>query len=553
MESGTQPINPVSLAEHLLAYGCTELVRLDEKLTVPEQLDYLDLLPRRINETSKLAAVATHQSTALLYVIDAIREAAPGQSSLAGISRQLANRSDPAWLGVVKPGSLEIFPIGFHEGADLQPVKTIEATDPTAPFFFQSLVHGTFEENDKLNGTDYVYQKIFDLLMQTTNAFVPQEGIGKIDALKSFSMAGRALFFRFLIDRGIVRESELSGSEGICPSASGLKDTFSSAEKAACTSAWLDSTFNGDFLPLIDESIAADDRAARERAYLQFYKRVKGQVGNNIFNHLHAILRGWTAVGGSISVELDWGDFDFAHIPVGVLSQVYESFSHRADPRTAKDTSVHYTPRTIASFMVDQAFAAVEEPSQAKVLDSACGAGIFLVLSYRRLVRERWMQEQVRPNTSVIQNILYNQICGFDISESALRLAALALYITAIELNGSPRPPRSLKFPRNLRNEVLFRFSNEKEVNYSTAFLVGSLGSDVPPTFNGAFDIVIGNPPWTRLDEKDENGADDEVKNKEEPKPSATEELNRNFTKIARRVLAARGFGNACSSLRKSG
>src|SRR4051812_176066 len=108
------------LAKRLAAYGCTNIIRLDENLTVPEQLDYLDLLPAWTNETPKLAAEAAHQGTALLYVVDANDHSTPNPSSLADVSRQLANRSDPAWLGVVKPGSLEVFPIGFHEGTTLQ-------------------------------------------------------------------------------------------------------------------------------------------------------------------------------------------------------------------------------------------------------------------------------------------------------------------------------------------------------------------------------------------------------------------------------------------------
>ena len=527
-----------SLAARLASYGCTDIVRLDEKLTTPEQLDYLDLLPTRSNETPILSAVAAHQGTALLYVLDAGNASGPVPSTIGDLSRQLANRSDPAWLGVLRPGSLEIFPIGFHERGGIQPVKTISKDEISAPLFFQSLVHGTFEENSRLKGTDYVYRKIFDLLMQTTDQFVPTEGEGLIDALEVLSMAGRALFFRFLIDRRIVLERELQGPNGICPAATELKDTFSSAEKAARTSAWLDSTFNGDFLPLINESIPSGNLEERERAYFGFYKRIEGLVGRTIFSHLHAILRGWKAVGGGFQQELDWGDFDFAHIPVGVLSQVYESFSHRADPRTARDTSVHYTPRIIANFMVDEAFAAVKTPSTAKVLDSACGAGIFLVLTYRRLVRERWLRDDVRPKTAVIQEILYEQIRGFDISESALRLAALALYITAIELNGTQRPPQSLKFPRNIRGEVLYRFGENDQSGRSTAFLLGSLGDEVPDHFNQSFDIVIGNPPWTRL--RDERPA--ETNQEEASTASQTNDLNNEFTRIGRRILASRGF-----------
>ncbi|MHB1308003.1 MAG: N-6 DNA methylase, partial [Limisphaerales bacterium] len=496
--------DPRPLARRLEAYGCTSVIRLDDKLSAPGQLDYLDLLPKQSNHTPLLTAVAEHQGTALLYIVDASGDVKSDADSLASVRRQLANRSDPAWLGVVRPGSLEIFPIGFDATADSRPVRTIEERSTTAPMFFQSLVHGTFEENHRLRGTDYVFHKIFDLLTRTTNEFVPKEGKGELDALEVLSMAGRALFFRFLIDRDIVRPNELHGRDGICPAANELKDAFSTAEKAAQTSAWLDATFNGDFLPLIDESIPADNREAREAAYLRFFKRTEGLVGKRIFTHLHAILRGWRATGDAVQTELDWGDLDFAHIPVGVLSQVYESFSHRADPLTARDTSVHYTPRTIAGLMVEEAFAATKDKAGAKVLDSSCGAGIFLVLAFRRLVREQWNAGE-RPKTSVIQGILYNQVRGFDISESALRLAALALYITAIELNASPRPPQALKFPRSLRGAVLHRFGGE-EVEGRKAFPLGSLGPEVSPDFNRTFDIVIGNPPWTRLrDYKDED------------------------------------------------
>lgn len=533
MPATSSSTDPRPLAQRLAAYGCMALIPLDEKLSRPEQLGYLDLLPKRSDSVPALSAVAEHQGTALLYLVDACGNAKSDARSLAEVRRQLANRSDPAWLGVVKPGSLEIFPIGFHESADAQPVKIIRVNEPTAPLFFQSLVHGTFEENHRLRGTDYVFRKIFDLLTQTTNEFVPADGKRRLDALEVLSMAGRALFFRFLIDRRIVLESERAD---ICAAAAELKDAFSSALAAAQTSAWLDKTFNGDFLPLINEAIPAENRVARQAEYLRFYQRTQHLVGRRIFDHLQAILRGWRGSGGAFQPELDWGDLDFAHIPVGVLSQVYESFSHRADPRTARDTSVHYTPRTIASLMVNEAFAAVKDKAAAKVLDSSCGAGIFVVLAFRRLVRENWKPGEERPKTKEIQDILYGQVRGFDISESALRLAALGLYITAIELNASPRPPQALKFPRNLRDEVLHRFGNEDAPN-ATAFPLGSLGPEVSPDFNGTFDIVIGNPPWTRLrDEKDE---DEDAKDE---RKSATDALNKEFTEIGRRVLKERGF-----------
>src|SRR6266404_6272954 len=134
-----------------------------------------------------------------------------------------------------------------------------------------------------------------------------------------------------------------------------------------------------------------------------------------------------------------------------------------------------------------------------------------------------------------IQLILYEQLTGFDVSESALRLAALALYITAIEVNGTPRPPKALKFPKTLRNTVLHHFgkaatNSEKK----PGFVIGSLGPEVPPTFNNSFDIVIGNPPWTRLREEELQSTEEKAV-EHSSKKVETDVLNDAFTEIGRR------------------
>ncbi len=525
------------LPERLKAYGCGTVVTLNQPLNSPEQLDYLDLLPRSGTAAAKtklLSAVAEDQGTALLYMIEADEEHQVPPADLAKIQQSLANRSDPAWLAVCSPGSLAIYPIGFRTDRIARPIRTIHANSSDAPLFFQSLVHGTFSDGGSSKGADYVSQEIFRLLTQTTRAFVPQRKLAPLDIL---SMAGRALFFRFLIDRQIIRPEERSE---ICPAAQSgnLKDVFSSAEKAAQTSAWLDETFNGDFLPLIDDTIPANDRPAR---YLQFYREVATKTEGKIFAHLHAILNGWHSAGNGhqTELELDWSDFDFAHIPVGVLSQVYENFSHLVDEQSASATSVHYTPRLIADLMVNQTFGATAAAHRAdsKVLDPACGAGVFLVLAFRRLVGERWQSDGVRPDTRTIQHILYQQLRGFDLSEAALRLAALSLYITAIELNGTQRPPKALKFPANLRERVLFNVAGT--THQSSGFSLGSLGPRAPVDQDGTFDIVIGNPPWTHLREAEPENA---TAAEPQPKRSATAAHNDAFTEIGRRVLRARGF-----------
>lgn len=539
-------MNPssVPLPQRLSTYGCSRLVMLDSDEPTAELVEYLDLLPRRGTGRQPLPvhAVAEHQGTTLLYIVDACNDP-DFLASLPDLQRQLANRSDPAWLGVVGPGSLDIYPIEFRAiNSSPKPVKSIASTDRRAPLFFQSLVHGTFlNGKTKPRESDFVFRRIYDLLTLTSEAFVPTRIMDPLDVL---SVCGRALFFRFLIDRGIVLEGELAE---ICPGATGLKDAFSSAERAASTSAWLDATFNGDFLPLVDESIPSADRIGREQAYREVFENFRARSDEKIFLHLQAILNGWKLLDGTVQMELDWGELNFAHIPIGVLSQVYESFSHLDDPDEARRTSIHYTPRVIARLMVDEVFAAAKAPAKAHVLDPACGAGIFLVLAFRRLVHERWLLDGKRPDTRTIQSILYRQLCGFDLNKPALRLAALGLYITAIELNGTPRPPKLLKFPRNLGGEVLHLFDAKERTTDAFGqpqrpFQLGSLAPHVPRRFEKRFDIVIGNPPWTRLREvKPQSVAKKDGRKKKKTK-TATDLQNEAFTAIGQQALKDRGL-----------
>ncbi len=242
-----------------------------------------------------------------------------------------------------------------------------------------------------------------------------------------------------------------------------------------------------------------------------------------------------------LTFDVDWNDLNFAHIPIGVLSQVYETFSHQWDEAHAEETSVYYTPRSIAKLLVDEAFAGIKDAAEAVVLDPACGAGVFLVLAFRRLVREYWAKNGTRPDTRAIQRILYKQLRGFEVSESALRLSALSLYISAIEVNATQRPPKALKFPHPLRGKVLFNFG-QHENDKVRGFVLGSLGSSVPASFNSSFDIVVTNPPWTRLRATSE---DETLKAEEKKRLDA---LNTDFTNLTRRALTNRGRSDLASN-----
>lgn len=501
----------MSTISQLKAYGvpASRICSLHGEVTA-DSLAYLDLfkLPvstDRSNEAIRPDAAVSSDSGSVLYVVDESRlftETSFNNSRLNNLREKLASRGSHGYLARLRPGELVIMPITLSQ----KKVETIQikADSSDASGFFTALTSGLLPiTGTKRASSDYVFEAMFKLVWSVADRLAKLK-IKRTDVL---SLVGRALFFRFLKDRGIVRESDLAR---ILPGAASLFEAFDSPTNSAATCRWLETTFNGDLLPLSDSSEA-------------FFADIGQRTGKRLFVHLRAIVEGREPVGDDgyqLPLRLDFGDFDFAHVPVGLLSQVYERFAWKWEHTTAKNTSVHYTPRNIAELMVNDAFNGLVDADQARVLDPACGASVFLVLAFRRLYQERWKQSGKRPETKEIREILGTQLVGFDINESAIRLASLSLYLTAIELDPDPSPPESLHF-KPLRDRVLYNFRRSDEANITGA-IAGSLGDDMTKSFNGTFDLVIGNPPWTSL------------KKKETP-------LANTFNNLSKRIILQRG------------
>lgn len=467
--------------EQLRDYGITPSnVRALDDSASPELLDYLDLVEPRRNLTIRLDGVAENLGRPLLFFVNESKLAsdpAKREAELSHLRRTLACRGDRTYLARILPGEIKVVPTSLEERTPDWQVYNAGTSE--ALTFFSRLALGRYDGRGEPRTNDFVFEKMFELLRQSAEALA--HALDKADVL---SLIGRALFFRFLCDRQIVTQGQKTA---IAPEASEIYSSFDTPKNAAATCSWLDSTFNGDFLPLTGNGDVA------------FFEHAELITDGGLFTHLGAIVRGAQHVGAGYQLPLPWAAFDFAHIPVGLLSQVYEAFCRRWDP-TSKETSVHYTPRNIAATLVSEAFDGLQTASEARVLDPACGAGVFLVIAFRRLYRHQWEDNGRRPDTRAIRNILENQLVGFDISDYALRLAALSLYLTAIELDPHPLPPEALRF-KELRNGVLFNHRRHGE-DPAAGPVIGSLGSHLTDQFNAKFDLVIGNPPWKSLEEK---------------------------------------------------
>jgi len=436
----------------------------DGPVNGPNLLPYATLVAARKADPAlaALAGVYEWQSSPLVFLADG--DSLTGDESFRLLRRRLAMRGDAPYLGIVRPGQLTIHRISLDNDPREQTVVPIESIQRSV---FPIL--GNRRPKAASNSRQWITNVLLKLLEKSIGELTTDCGIAEGDAI---SLVGRALFTRFLGDRNLLRGS-------LIPDGSGESATlFDNRDRAQATSRWLDVTFNGDLLPLNDNIF----ESLREKALWT--------LGN--------ILR--RAEGGQLSLKWEekWANLDFAHIPVGVLSQAYENYLRNYSPKKQRKEGSYYTPRIIAHMMVGAAFHALRRDGnahEARILDPAAGAGIFLITAFRQLVAERWRHDQKRPETETLREILYQQITGFDINESALRFAALGLYLMSIELDHDPHPVEKLRFDKKLRGTVLHKFGEDNGTSVSLS--LGSLGSEVGEEHNGRYNLVIGNPPWT--------------------------------------------------------
>ncbi len=422
----------VDIAASLAGYGADPTaLRLLEK-DGPELLPYGTLVAaRRQGETvlRAVGAVYEWQEAPLLFIVDADSpDSLEDEQQLHQIRRLLAMRGDAPYLGVVAPGRLDVYRIALDKHSLRRAKVEMVDSDPTTALARL----GNLRPDAAINQRGWISNVVLNLLTRSITRLIALDGVTHEDAI---SLVGRALFTRFLADRDLLPHDIYA--------ANAPATLFDHRAAAESTSQWLDATFNGDLLPLSEGVF----EVLPDPAYAVLGDILRRAPESQLF-------LGW---------EEKWDNLDFSHIPVGVLSQAYELYLREHAPDRQKREGGFYTPRPIADMMVRASFRALERNGtarDAKVLDPAAGAGVFLLTAFRELVAGRWRADGKRPATNVLRSILYHQLTGLDVNEAALRFAALGLYLMSIELDPNPRPVDKLRFDKDLRGTVLHRLAS---------------------------------------------------------------------------------------------
>ena len=201
---------------------------------------------------------------------------------------------------------------------------------------------------------------------------------------------------------------------------------------------------------------------------------------------------------GSKQVKLfaDWRLFDFKIIQIELLSEIYENFLARIDPQKKQQTGTYYTPPSLVELILNEKLPVNnnEDSYNVKIIDPACGSGIFLVESFKRLVKRHENKFNKKlTDFDELKALLTNNIFGIELQAQAIKVAAFSLYLALVDnLN-----PKTIWQEED--NKLPFLINNPNDdslkVQGNNLFCRDTI-EDNTEIEKIEFDLVVGNPPF---------------------------------------------------------
>lgn len=182
--------------------------------------------------------------------------------------------------------------------------------------------------------------------------------------------------------------------------------------------------------------------------------------------------------------------YDFSVLPIEFISNVYERFIGKENQ--AK-TGAYYTPTFLVDYIISETVAKklIEngDSISCKVLDPACGSGVFLVETLRKIIEKHievyGISEDKKEFKNSIKELVQKNIFGVDKDESAVQVAIFSVYLTLLDYQ---KPPdiETFQFPELLNRNFFVSDFFDTDASYNKVLEEKS------------FDFILGNPPWMR-------------------------------------------------------
>ncbi len=276
------------------------------------------------------------------------------------------------------------------------------------------------------------------------------------------TLIGKCIFVRYLIDRKV--KIRFDGKLRKRKNADFCK-LLSDKKRAIKFFKYLQNHFNGEAFLVNDSELHS--------------------VSQKAFDVLRHLLEGTDLKSGQRSL---FDIYDFSIIPVKFISNVYEHF---IGAETQAQKGAYYTPVFLVEYIlsetVENYFNDSPDKYNCKVLDPACGSGIFLVEALRRIIEHYLSLNNERITKKVLRRLAEDNIFGIDHDENAINVAIFSVYLALLDYLKDPKDIENFTFPK-LRENGNFHDKNffDLEAEFNKEFSKIS------------FDFIVGNPPWKR-------------------------------------------------------
>ncbi|WP_277014929.1 N-6 DNA methylase [Flavobacterium lindanitolerans] len=196
----------------------------------------------------------------------------------------------------------------------------------------------------------------------------------------------------------------------------------------------------------------------------------------------------------------DWRLFNFSIIQIELLSEIYENFLFKTDPELKKKTGTYYTPPALVEFVLNEKLPINngEQDYDVKILDPSCGSGIFLVESFKRLVKRHENKHKEKlTDFEQLKQLLTNNIFGIELHPQAIKVAAFSLYLALVDC----LDPKTLwqKKKHRLPNLVNNPDDSSLITQGGNLFCRDTIEQN-KEIETIEFDLVVGNPPFGTTD-----------------------------------------------------
>ena len=349
---------------------------------------------------------------------------------------------------IIENNIVEIFN-GFHFDKESKLLKILGKDEKLDNFSYFELVTGrTWKQyEDELNYKNRVDYHLLQNIKAARKILVEKNNL---DSKIANAIIGKSIFVRYLIDRKVQLKFDGKLRTWTNQEFYKLLDNTNDTQQFFNYLEDKETGFNGDLFPLNAEEYC--------------------KIESSDYQIIKNLLEG-------VDIEQDQPSlfefYDFSIIPIEFISNVYELFIGQ---NNQKKEGAYYTPLFLVDYIlketVDKKLSIVGASYNCKVLDPACGSGIFLVETLRKVI-EKFIETGVDVKSekfkSDIKILAQENIFGIDKDISAIQVAIFSIYLTLLDYL-TPPEIETFKFPPLLNTNFFEADFFNEDVLFNSQF-----------------------------------------------------------------------------------